>query len=189
MLGNSMVADNIDGEAFARSTGVRTQRVYQHGSASAWWYLTLSRDLASVEHPPDVVVLFFRDHFLTHPSFRVLGPFSYRLQEHEAWQDPEVYGRAYGPALGALAPLYRDWPLFRNRDQEKAQLEVGTKRLLERGLGIPTGSVDRAIGVVFTDEALDPEQRTIRQEMAELEELDPALFDFEAQVEESFLPA
>ena len=187
-LGNSMVGDNLDGDAFARATGLATVRAYQHGSASAWWYETLVHDLLAVERPPATVVLLFRDHFLTHPSFRVLGPFSYRLAEHEAWTDPLVYALAYRPALGALAPLYRDWPLFRNRDQEKRLAEGAVERGLEHLFGIPPGSTDQAVAVVFNDANLDPAQRTIRQQMAEDHDLDPELFDFPARVGESFLP-
>lgn len=188
-LGNSMVADNVDGQQFERATGIRTARVFQHGSASAWWYLTLCDDLLAASEPPDVVVLVFRDHFLTHPSFRVLGPFAHRLREHTAWRDPLVYAYAYRPALGALAPLYRDVRVFRERDAVKRRLEESVKRAVEARLGIPSFAADQAIDVVFTDANIDPAQRTIRQEMAESVQLDPALFDFGERLESSFLPA
>ena len=49
-------------------------------------------------------------------------------------------------ALGLAAPLYRSWPLFRERGMRKRDFERTVKReFVEKPIGLPLRSTDQAI--------------------------------------------
>jgi len=63
LLGNSIMDEGVDEKAFSKLTATQTIKIWDGGSASAWWYLALKNVIVEANHKPQIVLLFFRDHF------------------------------------------------------------------------------------------------------------------------------
>lgn len=85
-IGNSMLYTRIDRELFQRESGLRCAWISNAGSASAAWFLALKNILVPSGARPKIVIVFFRDQYLTYPGFRTTGFFR---PYYESLQLPE----------------------------------------------------------------------------------------------------
>lgn len=179
LLGNSMLGEGVDAEALALASGVPVLAVVQPGSASAWWYLAMKNGVGASAHRVPLTVLFFRDHFLTEPTFRVKG--SYRAAiDAMAEPDEPLLGRlAYGGSDETSARLLGEW-----RAGTLAAVKHGAARVL---LGLAPDAADAALAHAFAAERLDPERAGRREQLAEATDAADTR-DFAAAVKRSFLP-
>ena len=187
LIGNSILREGVDTEALSLRTGRRCLAVVRSGAASAWWYLALKNQVAAAAHPPELVVVVFRDHFLTEPEFRVAGKYRRALDALAGAEEPVLARLAYGepPAGGALE---RALPLYRRRAELREGLERAVKDAwVGRILGLAPGGVDAALERVFRREALDAERLGALQAESEAPAA-PGVYAFPARVEHSFLP-
>jgi hypothetical protein len=185
LIGNSILREGVDAEALSRRTGHRCLEVVRGGAASAWWYLALKNQVVAARPLPELVVIVFRDHFLTEPGFRVTGKYRRRLDALSGADEPVLARLAYGEAPGSL--LERSLPLYGRRAELREDLERVVKDAwVGRLLGLEPGGVDAALERVFRREALDPARLGSLQ--AESEAPAAGVYAFGARVEHSFLP-
>jgi hypothetical protein len=71
LMGNSMLDEAVSRRQFEYLTGKRTLKLAKGGSASAAWYLTLKNAVFNAPTTPKMVVILFRDLYLTSPKKRV----------------------------------------------------------------------------------------------------------------------
>ncbi|MFH1614988.1 MAG: hypothetical protein ABIG61_07880 [Planctomycetota bacterium] len=189
LLGNSIPDDAVDERVVSNLTGIKTIKFIRHGSASAWWYLAIKNVVLKSSARPDIVVIFFRDHFLTDPTFRVDGRYKYLIDEIAEKDEPLLDRLAY---LGNMSTveytLLRYCPLYQKREKVKSAVDSAIKNQLVASMaGIRPGLADLAIQKVFADDNMNRNLLTIRQLAAESAG-DQKPFDFDRQVNRSFLP-
>ena len=79
-VGNSMLGKSIDPGHLSELTGGGNVFMFRDGgSASALWYLQIKNYLIPSKTRPKTVFLFFRDHFLTEPKYRITGHYRDRI--------------------------------------------------------------------------------------------------------------
>ena len=113
LLGDSVLKDSVDVEAFSRLAGMPAHRIAQGGSASAFWYLALKNNIADATPKPEYLVIFFRDTMLTSPGLRVTGDYFPVIDEFAGEEDTLLVELAYinpmpwlEQAAGRYLPLY-----------------------------------------------------------------------------------
>jgi hypothetical protein len=188
-LGNSIMDEAIDEREFSRLTATQTIKIWYGGSASAWWYLALKNVILKAPHKPQIVVLFFRDHFLTDPTYRATGKHKQKIDAVAEQSEPVLDRLTYLDNMNAVIYLlFRYCPLYQQRDKIKNQLETIVKDRFVCGLtGLEQGMPDRAIERLFDEKNLNKELLTIRQIAAESAGSNE-LYNFPQELDRSFLP-
>lgn len=188
-LGNSIMDEGVDEREFSKLTATQTIKVWSGGGASAWWYLALKNVIVEANYKPQMVMLFFRDHFLTDPAYRVTGKYKQIIGAVAKKDEPVLDRLAYLGQMDAAAYfLFRYCPLYRQSDNIKNQLETTVKDKVVSGLcSLEEGMADRAIERLFEEKNLNKELLTIRQLAAESTGSNK-LYDFPQELERSFLP-
>ena len=189
LVGNSILREGVDVERLSALLGRPSLELARGGAASAWWYLALANVIAASAHPVPAVVVVFRDHMLTEPTYRVTGKYRQAIDQLAGAHEPVLDRLAY---LGGMDPLtyalHRWVPLYRRRQPLRDAVETALKdRLVGRALGLGPGGADAAIERVFAPERLDPVAWGARQAEADAP-ADDSSYAFASRVSGSFLP-
>ena len=191
LVGNSVLGDSVNERIFSKYTNAPTIKFSHGGSASAWWYLVLKNAVFKTKHKPQMVVIFFRDHFLTDPGFRVNGDYKKNLIDKTAEENEPVLDRYayFGEMNSASYLLFRYCPLYQKRDVVKTVAENFIKnKLVSNVLDLETpNAADDAIKRVFKEKKLDKKLLTIRQLTAESAGYNRR-YEFSRELKQSFLP-
>jgi len=187
LLGDSMVGEGVDAAALGRRIGLRALNVQKGGAASAWCYLALENLILPAQPPPQRVAVFYRDHFLTEPRFRVDGPYRQHLAALSGPDEPLLERLALEPVDPAIAWVRRGLPLYDRREA----LRSGVHGALMDGVGaalfgLQRGAAEASLTRVFADGALDP--RRLGKRQLDAERADDDSFAFGRDVADSFLP-
>lgn len=189
LVGNSVMDAAVDHEALAELTGRRTLRITPHGSASALWYLVLKNVLATATERPGVVVIGFRNVFLTEPDYRTQNNYRRRIDYFAGEDEPLLDELAYFGDLGpAELFLMRHWSVWQRREELRGTTEAWFKdTLAARAVGLEPPALRGAVERVFADENKRDAAVDQAQELAETV-ADRSHFDFPGQLGRSFLP-
>ncbi|MBI1730904.1 hypothetical protein HY229_05720 [Candidatus Acetothermia bacterium] len=188
LLGNSMLGEGIDPGEFEKLTGQRTLSFHQGGSESAYWYLFLKNIILTAKHRPKFLLLFFRDHFLTEPAFRVNGSYEDTISSIATDSEPLLDNLAYhnkSDLIGSM--LMKLFNLYYKKESIRSFLENETKTAIERVLGAKVGRVQSAIDHTFQESNLIPELAT-SQELSSEKAVNKESYHFNNAVNKSFLP-
>ncbi|MCC7383850.1 MAG: hypothetical protein IT384_18555 [Deltaproteobacteria bacterium] len=90
LIGNSMLYSRIDPQRLERLTGQKVALLTTGGSASLLWYLQLKNLLIASGIKPRRVFIFFRDHYLTEPTFRTRGQYLETIERTSQAEEPEL---------------------------------------------------------------------------------------------------
>lgn len=191
VLGNSVTAAAVDADALGEALGLVASDLTLNGSASALWYLLLKNVVARAEGAarPRVVVLGFRDVFLTEPDYRTDGRYRTIVDWFADADEPLLDRRALLRDTGELELLaLGHWSAW----QRRAELRAGAEALAKEGVaariaGRPPGDLAAAVDRVFAEERKRDDAVTAAQSRAEVQ-IEPYHFDFGAQLERSLLP-
>jgi len=188
-LGNSIMDKGVDEKEFSRLTSVQAIKIWHGGAASAWWYLALKNVILKAYYKPQMVMLFFRDHFLTYPAYRVTGRYKQIIGAVAEQDEPVLDRLAYLGQMDAVAYfLFRYCPLYRQSDNIKNKLETTVKDKVVSSLcGLEQGMPDQAIERLFDERNLNSDLLTIRQLAAESTGSNK-LYNFSQELDRSFLP-
>lgn len=181
LIGNSMLRAGVDEDALSQATGWSVEKSYSNGSASAWWYLYVKNVLGKTQHCPRVAVIFFRDHFLTDPDFRIDGPYAEPIRTISESDEP-VLKTVLGPHLS-----FWDSPLTWLPQAAKRYWDGRAMKASARVMGVSRGFQQRSMAAVFDEERMIPELIT-QQQLASEQCSEGERCDFAARVEASFLP-
>lgn len=188
LLGDSMLGEGVDQNGFSNLTDASTAKISPGGSATAYWYLMLKNVIAGANHKPALLVIFFRDHFLTEPSFRVHTPYQQSIDGLALDNEPLLDRLAYWPTLNPLERfLQSNVRMYQERDVIKTTLERWAKSAIALLLGHETSASDEAIDRVFSEENMVPEWMNQRQLEAEQAQ-SVSVYDFQKRLPLSFLP-
>jgi hypothetical protein len=189
LLGNSMLIEGVEPQLFCQLTGASTTKFCLGGTASAWWYLVLKNVIAKAPHKPKVVVVFFRDHFLTDPSCRVSGKYMPDINEMVDGSEPLLDRLAYlGNMDRSSYWLLQNSSLMRQHDRICSEVAPFIKRKLVGPLvGRSVDEIENSLEKVFADKNLDQRLLTSRQLALESTK-DDTKYNFSEQLGGSFLP-
>lgn len=187
LLGNSMLGRGVDEMGFEILTGKKTLKFWTGGGASAWWYLTMKNVICQAK--PETVILFFRDQYLTEPTFRVNGKSKPHMDDMCDEKEPVLERIAYTEKMNPASYfLHQYLPLYAKRDRAHNKIQAlirnSSTGLL---LNMPRGAAKKAVARVFDNKNMNQELLTIRQLNAEKAEGIDA-FNFKKRLGHSFLP-
>jgi hypothetical protein len=173
-----------------QQTGLRTLKLWSGGWSSAIWYLALKNVIIPASPRPQTVVFFFRDHYLTDPTFRVTGEYKKGVDELTGPDEPLLERLAYLNAMNPLTyQLNQNWSLFQKREHLKKALESNVKSWVGSVYGYPdVESVNQNIQRLFGVDNLLAEELGNTQLKSE-EVTNKNLYDFQKSLPVSFLPA
>jgi len=176
LVGNSVLRAAVDEEGLSKALGKKVLKVTSNGSASAWWYLYLKNVVTQASRPKSVVV-FFRDHYLTLPSFRVEGKYQKPLRMLSLKEEPFLAKRALklSSSFGYVSA------------EAKERFERRCVKLTANCLRCNKNEVSASLGEVLGTSAMIPELVTRQQLATELEGCADDL-DFDKMLSNSLLP-
>jgi hypothetical protein len=193
LLGNSLLGEGVDGSYLAELTGISLRRIWEHGAASAYWYLMIKNIIAETNIRPELVIIFFINEDLTRPTLRADGPFYKERIDLLSTEDESLLDNfAYTAHLNLMERwLWKNSNLYHARAEIKESIEDQIKETLSLAMSGEGDNIDRAIEAVFSDENKDAELLTQAQVLADqgLTQPDKSSFrDFDANINQSFLP-
>ncbi len=190
VVGNSLVGQGVHHSLLEEELGVPVYRLWRNSMRSAWWYLALKNVIVPAG-ATDLVVICFRNTVLTDPQRAVEGEYKEGVGQLATEHEPLLHRLAYYAHLDEFHfLLLRYWSLFQRRAHVKHKIETKVKKHVARRLFDDDWDEDEmedAIENVLADEKMAEHLITEAQDVAEARR-DPAAYDFEQRVEESFLP-
>jgi hypothetical protein len=190
LMGNSILGYAVDGQMF--TDFVRTKRVGKFkmgGGETAWWYMVLKNVILAAPEKPQMVAIFFRDHYLTDPTYRTGGEFKQYIDWMASDSEPVLDRLAYQPNLSPTSRFFAQWcPLYQQKNRLNPRFQQAVKSFTASLLpGQKNPSPDAAIENLFDEKNMDNRLLTVRQLAAESVS-DVSQYDFDKQVQKSFLP-
>lgn len=184
VIGNSVVMDAIDLINIESETQSKLVSFARAGKNSAYWYLLVKNVISAAQHKPRAVLLTFNTHGLTSAKSKVTGRYRKDIYQMALGFDHVLHKKAYDSS--ALEYL-RHWStLFRNREKYKAMIDSEIQRFIRALLGLKLWQVKLFQSRVFAPEEMIP---LLYQESVHVDNQSrKELYDFESQVEHSFLP-
>lgn len=188
LIGNSMLGWGVDSTQLSKLLGLKVVKFARGGAASAWWYLVFKNVVTSVEIPPRVVCIFFRDSFLTKPRYRTRGNYKESIEGMANHDEPFLDSLVYEPI--GFEKYLNKIPLYFKRNDisnfiDNTIKNIFTVRLLE----LDSGDPEKSISSVFDDSNLDQIRLDAEQIKAETLEKAKQQINFKDQLSSSFLPA
>lgn len=189
LLGDSMLGYGVDEKLFSELAGLRTVKMWGGGWSSAVWYLAMKNVIVQSSAKPQAVVLFFRDHYLTEPAFRVSGPSQVNVDQFAGLDEPVLDRLAYLDNMHPAAYwLSRQWSVYQQRRPLKKGFETAVKEAVGDACGIDGAeAMNRTIEATFGRDALEMDLLGKAQDAYEGESMS-GQYEFAARVEKSFLP-
>lgn len=184
-IGNSMLGTRIDQDVLTQRLGDNCCYVMASaGAESAWQHQALKNVILATEQRPRKVFVFFRDTYLTRPSYRAQDMYWWRIERLSHADEPE---------LERVMEASRTW-------QETLEYQLGLAYPLQKRRPLATVAIERVAGgyapwrretpgskynALFT---LD-KMRQMESDDTAFDRLDPSNFDFAGKVETSLLPS
>lgn len=190
LVGNSILDAAVGQEHLRVVTGLRTYKFVLRGSASALWYTMLRYAVIGKGHRPKYVVVFFKDLALTHPRLRT-DPRYQVLMRYFGAEDPLLEELVFHPPVDPLTSLMREhWSLYRARATMLEDVELLAREdLIGAVFGVDRKTIHSAVSSTFAKENLVPELATLEEVIGDHAVEEEELFDFDLQLDRSFLPA
>ena len=188
LIGNSMLGWGVDSTQLSERLDLKVVKFARGGAASAWFYLVFKNVVASVDTPPRIVCIFFRDSFLTKPKYRTRGKYKQSIEGMAHHEEPLLDSLAYAPP--GLEKYLNQIPLYSKRNDisifiDHVIKDIFTVKLLDLKIGDPEKSISR----VFDESNLDQVQLNAEQIKAETLKRAKHPISFEDELSSSFLPA
>lgn len=183
LIGNSLLRASVDSSELTQLAGLRTTAAYSDGSASLWWYLYVKNVATKTAHKPGYLGIMFRDAFLTEPTYRVYSVYQKPIRRLMTEDEPLVQELSYKSA----GINHINSPLTWVPREARGWLNYKIEKRVEDLLGFNRGEGRPAFKRVFDEKNMVPGLYNQFQLGYE----DPsslASYDFDAQVERSYLP-
>ena len=180
LIGDSTLRAGVDEHALQKTLGQEVFKASNNGSASAWWYLYVKNVLCQADCQPKTAVIFFRDHYLTDPLFRTEGEYAKPIRVLCCADEPQIHA--------VLSSGFWDSPFNTIPQEAKTMWE---QRVLKTAAHLVRVNKDRAtehLREIFSESKM-ADARISAKQLASEQAKDDSDFDFEKNVDHSFLPA
>jgi hypothetical protein len=189
MLGDSTLMDGVNPKLLSDLTGKKVLSFGAPGSASAYWYVLLKNNIVVSKHPPQTIIIIFRDTMLTAPGFRVYGGFLTKIDEYVADQEPLLLERAYLNGMNPAQILAEKYiPLYSAREDIRQKIDSRIRYYPPKLLGCDRECTDSSMFNVFSAAELEPGQLQSRVTTVEQYLYTSSQMNFKENVDGSFLP-
>ena len=188
-IGNSMLTSRIDEHVLAAHLGEHCCFLLSTGGAeSAWTHQALKNVVLAARQRPKVVFIFFRDAFLTQPTYRATDRYWWRIEHLSHDNEPE---------LNRAMTLSRTWqeqmefrlgeiyPVQKVRDQASLTLSWIASELVTPGRVRYGQSAGAKYDTLFDLDKL----RSVEADDTAFGDQGIAEFDFDARIGPSLLPS
>jgi hypothetical protein len=188
-IGNSMLQSRIDQRVLAARLGERCCYILWTGGAeSAWMHQALKNVVLAAQHRPKKVFVFFRDTYLTQPTYRATDRYWWKI-EHLSHADEPQLTRAMTSSRTWQEQLeYRlgqIYPVQKARDRASAAVSWAASEMVTPGRVRYGGSAGQQYDALFDLDKL----RSIEAADTAFQEEDLSEYDFDARVQTSLLPS
>jgi hypothetical protein len=186
LIGNSMLGSRIDPKLLASEIGVPVSSLMRYGSASAVWYLLMKNYVAEANLGDCTVAVFYRDTALTEPGLRLWRREALRAISRE--DDPTLEeilaerGSSWQQRTRHAALVWANPDAWRSSFRNAVNHAALRRNRRVGGVDLTEVNVQR-INAVF---ALDDLRGGDGDAIPESHIL--ARYDFDSNVEQSFLP-
>ncbi len=183
LLGNSMVGRNVNHMLLQSLLKRKVSKFALGGSSSRWWYLMTKNVIVKASPAPKVMVLFFRDQFLTDPKFRLNS--ANQLMNEYFYEGEELLVEEL--SYDAASTLYRKLPIYDKKHFVNEEITQGLKNTANYLTQTQPKRLANALDKSFDESKMIEEIITIQQVEA-AKARSEQLFDFDHQIDRSFLP-
>lgn len=183
LLGNSMLGRGVNHKIVESVINRKVSKMGVGGTSSVWWYLVTKNIVVPHPNKPKVMVLFFRDHFLTHPSYMLNSAFRLLNEHFYDGEEPLVEQLSYNKA----SQLYRTIPIYEKKNLLQNQVTGSLKQLVSHLGNVSQYKLQKTLNGTFDEDQMIEELITAQQLKAAESKMEQ-LFDFESQVNRSYLP-
>jgi len=188
-IGNSMLHSRIDDKVIEAHLGERCcYLLWTGGAESAWAHQALKNFALATQHRPKKVFIFFRDTYLTQPSYRATDRYWWRIERLSHPDEPELdramrQSRTWQEELEfRLGEIY---PVQKLRERMSGNVSWIASEVVTPGrvrYGEPAG---QKYDSLFDLENL----RSVEADDTVSDEVDLAEYNFDARVGTSLLPS
>ena len=191
LVGDSMLGTRIDPQVLKSVAGEKWEVLAQPGSSSAMWYLMLKNLIAVQSPPPRMVIFFFRDRQLTHPTHRTEGSYRKTIESYMRGPEPlleevlQTNARLHQPPR---LNRFSSWAYPVQRRREEWQRRVQSWALDAVAGSREYAGIRTAAQEIFSAKNLRADQQQDEAEEGGRTGLDADDHDFTAAVDLSFLP-
>jgi hypothetical protein len=190
LMGDSVLEQGVDATALSEALNTPSYAIAVPGSTAPFWYLILKNIILEANPRPHYMLILYRDTILTLPDFHVNGGYINELDQFATAHEDVLMERAYLNFMNPLEKFARTWfPPYSSRQPLTDRADYYARNMLP-ALILPCKGdcIDRAHAVVFHIDNVAPEF----QEAALVEDenflFTARAMDFDASVDESFLP-
>jgi hypothetical protein len=188
-IGNSMLTSRIDTDVLAGKLGDRCCYLLATGGVeSAWMHQALKNLALAAKHRPKKIFVFFRDAFLTQPSYRATDRYWWRIERLSHADEPELtramsLSRTWQEKLEfTLGDIY---PIQKYRDRASQTISWVASEAVTPGRVRFGGAAGSRYDSLFDLDKL----RSTDQDDTAFEEEGDADYDFNARIGNSLLPS
>lgn len=186
-IGNSMVKNGVIPDLFSEQSFVPAITTHRSGASSAWWYLCVKNVILKAKHKIPVVVIVFRDYFLTMPNYRVKGKgYEMTIDMLCSKQEPILDRLAYLNGISSVEYfLMKNWPLYQKRSEYLDGFNTTIKTKIGNWFDYSLEEVNSSIDSTFQQDNMVARYVTSRQ--LDVESV-KGIHDFNENINKSFLP-
>ncbi|MEA3150792.1 MAG: hypothetical protein QOD56_1731 [Gammaproteobacteria bacterium] len=188
-IGNSMLNSRIDEATLEKRLGRHCCFILWTGGAeSAWTHQALKNIALAADHRPKKVFIFFRDAYLTQPTYRATDRYWWKIERLSHANEPEfdwamTADRTWQEQLAyRIGDLY---PIEKARDRAGAAVSWLASEIATPGRVRYGASAGQKYEGLFDLDKL----RSVPVDDTAFEEEDLSEYDFDAQVGTSLLPS
>jgi hypothetical protein len=189
LMGDSTLGASVDPAQLSELTGKSMYNISIPGSASALWYLILKNNIAEAAYKPQYLLVVFRDTILTAPGYRVHGSYFDLVDEYADSNDHLLTQNSF---VGLMNPLEvaaeKYFPLYVARTEIRQGIDSKIRYFAPAITGCHVDCTDQALAEVFVGADLEPGALMDAVGAAESYLYTADQFDFDHQVEQSYLP-
>jgi hypothetical protein len=151
--------------------------------------LILKNNIAESPYKPNYVLVVFRDTMLTAPGYRVHGSYFDLLDEYAARREPEVIQKSFTNLMNPLELAAEQYlPLYFSRTNIRNGVDSRIRYSPPALIGCNKDCVDSSMGEVFGGANFEPNALVNAVASAETYLYTPDQFNFDRQMERSYLP-
>ena len=189
LLGDSTLVLGVDTDALAEQTGKSVYNIGVPGSASAFWYLMLKNNIAEASYKPEYVLVIFRNTILTAPGYRVHGSYFKLVDEYAGRNEPIFIEKSFVNLMNPLEIAAEKYlPLYVFRSDLRNGIDANIRYFAPPLFGCDENCTDFALGEIFSGADLEPKALVDAVGAAESLLYTDEQMNFDAQVENSYLP-
>jgi len=189
LIGDSVLVQGVDVPRLSQLIGKKTVGFGIQGSASAVWYLEMKNVIAKSPHKPRFVLIFFRDTILTAPGYRVTGKYFKQIDDLANTDDKVLIQKSYVQLMNPIEKWAdHSLPLYGSRLRLRETIDYYIRYSLTNLVGCDLDCNDSANNSIFLDLNLDSNLLVDAIASAESYLYTPDQLNFDAQLNNSFLP-